>query len=414
MRTAMAADSRSRGWSAGVSGSPEGAAALANPLLALAQGVVGTFQVNFENATTSVRGGLDADLSRDVVNRIEQETSQQRARNNESLARVANAWRETRRLRALRNLGPGRSENLALFSVVRQWLVTTVEAPPQKIVLIKAHELDKPFAQEDLFVHRAVLAAGQLDPLLGDAVARGASAYRPAAAANEPAEDDPVLERITGKLAVSDPAGGEGSFIRVEVVFDTGNDDRVFEVKVAAPHEGAFPFEVAVDGPLHKLVSWRFTFVNPGWMADQRTSFTPVDVEVHAGGSSWRVYTPGPITLRPHDAEGYEWAFLPPAIARPPAAHGTEPAEQIQQLLVHLNANQPYYRLLIDLHTDPVTRFVRLAERHPQVPMPVDLRPIGVAGAHLAFLTGEDVTSPGDDEPPITPATRLAPVNASR
>ena len=138
-------------------------AASANPVLALAQSVVGAFQLSFENATTSVRGGLEADLSPDVVSRLEQETSQQRARSNESLASVANAWRETRRLRALRNLGSGRSENLALFSVVHQWLVTTVETPPQKIVLIKAHELDKPFSQEDLFAHRTVLNAGLLD-----------------------------------------------------------------------------------------------------------------------------------------------------------------------------------------------------------------------------------------------------------
>ena len=138
MQTALEADSQARRLSAGVGGPPKGAAPLTNPLMALAQNVIGSFQVNFEKATTSVRGGLDADLSRDVVNNIEQETSQKRSRSNESLASLANAWRETRRLRAVRNLSQGRAENLALFSVVRQWLVTTVEAPPQQIVLIKA------------------------------------------------------------------------------------------------------------------------------------------------------------------------------------------------------------------------------------------------------------------------------------
>ncbi len=395
MRIDTEADLQSRGWSLGVGGPPKGAAASTNPLLALAQGLVGTFQLNLANATTSVRGGQDANLSRDVVNRIEQEASEERARNNQSLANVAGEGHETRRLRALRNLGPGRTENLALFSVVRQWLVTTVEAPAQAVILIRAHEIEKSFTAEDLTLHRPVLAAGLLDPSLADALAGAGS---PPDAAEPRVGEQPWVTRVTGKLKVTDPAGGGGSYIRVAVVFD-GDTDPVFEAKVGAPYETTLPFDITVDGPLAKLAGWRFTFVNQGGMVDRRTAFTPVDVKIQVGDSWLQVESPGEIVLDSRDREGRERPFARPVIADPPVADGTPP--RMRQLLDHLNANKPYYRLLIDFFTDPVTRFVRLSQRSADFPIPKDLRPIGVAGAHLAFFTGDDVTSPGDEKRPI-------------
>ena len=251
-------------------------------------------------------------------------------------------------------------------------------------------------------MHRAVLAGGLLDSRLADAL-RSAAMSGPETKDDAPAADDRVrLDRVTGKIKVDDPAEGGGSYIRVEVGFAAkGGEPVFFKDEVAAPYERDSPFEIAVDRSLDELVSWRFTFINPGFMADQRTSFTPVDLALHAKDSSWQVDSPGQITLEPGDKHSHVSAFTPPAIEHPPKRAEAEPAGQLQQLLRHLNANRPYYRMLIDLLTDPVTRFVRLSERHPELPMPADLRPIGVAGAHLAFLTGEEGTSPGDERPPI-------------
>lgn len=401
-RTKIEAESRSRGWSAGVGGPPpagsapttggaltSAALAVANPALALAKSVVGTFQVNVENATTSLSGGMEADLSKHVTSRLEQDATQRRAASNESLARVANAWTESRRLRALRNLGEGRSENLALFSVVRQWLVTTVEVRPKRIVFIKAHELDTPFEAADLFTHRAVLADRLVDRSLIAALEEGAAAYRPSAEiAAPPAADDTRAERVTGKLVVTDPARGHKSLIRIAVLFETASGDRSFGADLTADEEGTYSFDIEVTGLVRKLAGWRFEFVNPGLVWDRRAAVIPIDVKVHAGDDAVPVEIPGPIVLAPRAPKIVGRGFTTPAAAQPAAE--AEPSAAVQRLLVHLNANRPYYRLAIDLETDPVTRFARLAARSPNVPMPADLQPVGVAGAHIAFLTGDE------------------------
>jgi len=403
MRTAMSADVSSRGRSGSIGGPAKGVAAPANPVLALVHGLTGAFQFGFENASSSMRGGLQGDLRTDVVSRLQQGTSQQRATNNESLASVVSAWRESRRLRAIRNLGEGSSENLAVFSVVRQWLVSTVEAPPKAVVLIKAHELEKPFDQADLFTHRAALAQGLLDPDLAQALTSSAKVYRPATQEAPAASQARIMaERATGKLVVGDPARGRGSKIRITVLFSTDGADQSFNQVMPAPREESLLFDIKLEGELRKVAGWRFEFINPGLKGDNRASITPVDVTIHAGGEPVKVEIPGPIVLAPGDPRTFPRGFetQTPGSASEKSA-GDKPSGDLQRLLHHLDANRPYYRLLIDLYTDPITRFVRLVGRQPRPPIPADLQPVGVAGAHLAFLTGDPVTSPRDDAPPI-------------
>ena len=89
-------------------------------------------------------------------------------------------------------------------------------------------------------------------------------------------------------------------------------------------------------------------------------------------------------------------------LTEPERPEQERPPKDVARILAHFEANRPYYRLLIDLSMDPVTRFARLMERRPQPPIPVDLQPVGVAGMHLAFLMEHESTSPGDDELPIS------------
>jgi hypothetical protein len=411
VRAKVEAESRSRGWSAGVGGPPpagstpptggavaDAALAVANPALALAKSVVGASQVKVENATTSLSGGMGADLSKHVTSRIEQDASQRRAASNESLARVANAWAESRRLRALRNLGEGRSENLALFSVVRQWLVTTLEVRPKRIVFIKAHELDQPFEPADLFLHRAVLADRLLDRNLVAALEDGAAAYGPpAAAADPPPVNNAKAERVIGKLVIADPAKGRKSVIRMAVLFETASGDRAFGLDVTADREGTYSFDIEVRGLLRKLAGWRFEFINPGLRWDHRAAVIPIEVEVHTDDGAVPVEIPGPIVLAPGAPKIVGRGFTTPGA--PPPHEAVETSGDVQRVLAHLNAKRAYYRLAIDLETDPVTRFARLAARAPHVTMPADLQPVGVAGAHLAFVTGDEGPAPEDDVP---------------
>jgi hypothetical protein len=354
----------------------------------------------------ALHGGLDADLRNDVISRLEQATTTQRVASNESLARTANAWGEARRLRALRNLGVGRSENLALFSVVRQWLVSTVETPAKSIVLIKAYELDKPFEHGDLFVHRQVLQDGLLEPELTDALDHAAAEFEPLAD-HAPAIESPpsdVVDRAKGKLVVNDPARGRGSVIKISALFEHTGVQRPFSTTVeASEQDQTVEFEIPIESqPLSQLAGWTFEFINPGhfnW--DVNAAVTPVEVELIAGEKPAKAAIPGPIALWPGAAKTFPSGLTTPNPPAPQPPAIDKQSNDVRRILAHLNANRAYYRLLIDLCMDPVSRFMHLLERQPRPPMPADLQPVGVAGAHLAFLTDEPSRSPADNKLPI-------------
>jgi hypothetical protein len=394
---------RSRGWAAALEGPPD--AASAGPLGALARGLLGTFQVNVGSAGTTMSGAIDGDLRNDVVSVLQQETTRQRASTNEFLASTVNALGETRRLRAVRNLDAGRAVNLALFSVARQWLVSTVEGATRPVVLIKVHELDRDFTHEDVFVHRRVLRARLLEPELADAIEAVATAYAaPVPAAPEPKPAARHAKQLTGRLVIADPASGKGSVIKITALLD--GRERSVEIR-AADEDTTVDFTLDLGGaPLDELHGWRFEFIKRSrWSLDENARFTPTELEIELtedGTEAVPVRIPGQVHV---------WPGMPPRTFAPglerarakaaPAPPDASSSRDLLRVLAHLDANRPYYRLMIDLDTDPVTRFTRLAERKPAVPMPADLQPVGVAGAHLAFLAAEDGTAPGKTEPPI-------------
>jgi hypothetical protein len=398
MQLATTAEQSSRDWRATIGGPPE--AASTQPLAALARQFIGNVQVNFGRTRTASSGALDADLSNQVISHLEQATTKDRLTSNRALESTVNAWAESRRLRALRNLGPGQSVNLALFSVVRQWLVSAVEESRTRVVFIRAYQIEKAFEYRDLFEHRAVLSDGLLDPKLRDGLEKAAEAYEPSPppAVDQETEPGATAERVAGKLVITDPAEGHGSTIRMSAVFESDGHERSFSTDVEASQRGTFDFEIALeDQPLSHLTGWVFEFVNPGRLdLDATAVFTPADLEIYiAGNQTVNVEIPGSINLASDKPETYPRGFSLDSAESPD--HDTPP--KVRRILDHLNANRPYYRLLIDYYTDPVTRFVRLAERQLQPPeMPADLEPVGVAGAHLAFALNESTPPPPNEK----------------
>jgi hypothetical protein len=413
MRTASSASVASRGWGIGVGGPAD--AASTNPLVALARGLVGTFQFDFGTARTAVSGAINADLRTDVISRLQQATSWQRASSNQALASSATILGESRRLRAIRNLGPGKSANLALYSVVRQWLVSTVEGPRRKVVLIKAHEIDKSFDLRDVFRHRAILSEGLLEPKLSDVLDRVAAEYQPTASREAPPEpasnqtapepaSNQTAERVTGKLVIIDPARGKDSAIEITALFDGDSGQRACSTRIKGPSEGTVDFEISLEGkPLGELSGWKFEFVNPGFLnLDLNAVITPVEVEiVISGGDLVKVAMPASIQIWPGYPKTYERGFTPPGPQDAPPGDSNELSNDARRLLDHLEANRPYYRMLIDLQMDPATRFDNLWKRNPRPPMPADMQPVGIAGVHLAFLTRDDSIFPSNTRLPI-------------
>ncbi len=403
LHTAISAEVRTRGWSASLSKPTLGAPA--NPLLALLGSLTGAAELGYESAGTTMSGAVGAGLRNQVVSRLEQATGRERDTNNRSLANEVNAWREQRRLRAIRNLGEGRTQNLALYSIARQWKVTTVEAPARPVVLIRAHDLERPFTAADVFVHREALDRGLLDRELAGALTRSAATLEldegeldpPASASAAPM----TATRAVGRLAVGDPGRGRGSVIKVSALIETDDGDQEITVDVNASREATVDFELSLDADLSRFGGWRFEFVNPRLKWDRRASITPFDVRIECDEDEpLAVDLPGPIVLSPGVPKAFGRGFDTPRMDVPDPAVKAQRSRELRRVLTHLEANRAYYRLLIDLLADPVIRFARLLQRRPRPPMPADMQPVGIAGNHLAFLVEGPGTSKGDDERP--------------
>lgn len=395
------------------------AAVSVDPIATLARAVTGAVQLGYSSNAFSSDATTRGELKRTVATRLEQSTTQDRIQNTEALANSLGRLRESRRLRALRNLTVGGTMNLALFSVVRQWIVTTVQARTRPVVFIRIHELEVPFGPKDVFLHRAVLSSVLRDTSLSAALDSCAARFVPDApgssvttprdvdAHEPPSAPEVTVRRVVGRASVADPAKGQDSYVAVRVLFrhPDGEEDEPFEDRIEARGRGAeVEISIEVNRPLRLLAGWVFEFINPGARWDTRASLTSLDVDLEVseppGDISSKLKVSLPSTIEMSVRGPRYFARGVPATA-PRAPEQTYLPRDEARLLAHLNASRAYYRLIIDLANDPASRFSQLSERAGGRPLPVDMRPVGVAGAHLAFLTDEDITSPGDDREPL-------------
>jgi hypothetical protein len=410
-----------RGFQAGVGGTSSGNTTITiDPIASLTRAVTGAVQLGYSSNSFSSSSLGHGDLKREVSNRLEQSTNLDRLQNERAVAGAVGRLRESRRLQAMRNLAGGRALNLAVFSVTRQWLVSTVQARVRPIVFIRAQDLDVPFTPEDVFVHRAALMQALHESWVKEAVERVAKQYVPSPRSYMSVDgsltDDEARESnaeimvnaFHGGFTIDDPGKGEKSVVRVRALFRNarGGDDEHFDYEVEASREGeVVEFSTNVDRPLRLLTGWSFEFINPGVRLDRHARLTSVHVELHTSlfegdppPSPIQVSLPERIDLPANYARTFARSVRTDYAQAPERYYQSA---EVARLLRYLNANLAHYRLAIDLQRDPASRFAELSKRPGGNNLPVDMRPVGVAGTHLAFLSDHPTTSPGDDPEPV-------------
>jgi hypothetical protein len=276
--------------------------------------------------------------------------------------------------------------NLALFSVVRQWLVTTVQARTRPVVFIRIHDLAVPFGAEDVFLHRAVLSAVLRDTSLSVALETCAARFVPDAALSTPSPlehaqasstAEEMVRRVVGRASVGDPARGAGSYVVIRALFRNpyGDEDERFEHRIDAEGRGDdVEISIEVNRPVRLLAGWEFEFINPGAKWDTRATLTSVDLDLEVSQppedspSRLKVSLPSTIELSVRGPRYFGRGV--PAVTRNSPEH-TYVRRDEARLLAHLNAFRPHYRLAIDLANDPASRLAQVSERAGAHALPV-------------------------------------------
>ncbi|MEZ0446906.1 hypothetical protein [Cellulomonas sp. ICMP 17802] len=399
MRVAFTSRSHARGIDLGLGGSRTTSTNPAlNPVAALISEVAGAFQVGVTNATAEAEVDSGAEVGRRISAGIDEAAGQLRAAALESLASTSNEVTDDRTLRALRSTSTHAATNLAAYSVVRQWLVSTVELDRRDVLLVEVDRLSEPLTLEDAVLHRAQLQGRLLDPALEPVLGRAAAAWVAGDHDDpEPTVPAPVrLVRLTGSVVLSDDAGGRGSSIGL--VVSSGDDERATTTTEHSLGQPPVSQPTAVDLPVD--VAWStfagigLTFHNPGVKVDRRAEVS--ELRLTATLSDGRQVPLQPwrsIELAPE-----ETSYLPPNKPLPPdrapasAADGKTPKD-LTLLLRHLNHYLSYYRFVIDVQADAMSRFSRLRLRFPGERFG-DMQPLGAVGNHLAFYTASDDVHP--------------------
>ena len=398
-------DLRTRQFEAGLSGSPaEAAATAANPIAKIIQSLTGTLQVGYSAASARSSAESRGDLARVLNNQVEQATTRARSINARALADLEGTISENRRLSALKNLGGDRALNVASFSLARQWKVSTVEARKRRIVFVRVNQLDKPFDAEEIFVHRATLVESLLDPELHESLKLCASRWHPVMAARSPnpevVVDDVTVRQARVSFDVTNPAKGRNAEVIIAAGFRNADNalDLYFDEAVdASDRHSRHEISIQINQPLRRLAVWTIVFRSDArlfrdWNARLSNLTINLDLVDSSNKSSvLRVDTPLEVALRLGDRRYFPRGV--PDVKRDDTVEDQQADVYLARLLAHLNANRTYYRCAIDLQRDPIARFIDFSARAPGGCMPADMRPAGVAGAHVAYL------SEGDPEP---------------
>jgi hypothetical protein len=381
MNQASNATATSRGVQIGLGGINSSSAALTiDPIIALTRAVTGTFQLGFSAGRSNSNATVAADLNRRLTSGIEQASTQARHAQAASLATADHSVRDTRRMRALRNMPGDTTTNLALFSVVRLWLVRTVLARPRPVVFVPIHQQDQPFVEDDVFTHHQVLRGALLDPRLTDDLDSVATDYA-VPHVPQPSEDDQQVVAFGVSYLVADP-GGPKTWVELQVPTTDGESTRVISTRLAVSEEDRLVrATVPVACPLGQLTKLTLR-MGGSLFRDRRVELADLSVVAQlADGTTIEVLRESKVALDRGNSRDFEFARVSLVIARD--------TSRTRRVLAHLNANCLYYRLALDLQRDSVSRFRSMFQHQVDGVMPIDMNPVGVAGVHLAFLAGD-------------------------
>lgn len=354
-----------------------------DPVASLAQAVTGTLQLGYSTATTSGKGRYSGEIRNELETAIQRVTTQLRSSESRIMSDAAGRLVDHRRLRVIRNPSTAQALNLAVFSLARQWRVTTKESRRARVVFVPVEELRKPFTVEEVFRYRTVLSGVLLDPELGDALENSARSYR-----RPPGGRPRQLDHIECRIAFSD-APMRGSYVSVTLEAHRAQES-VYRINARVPP--ARPGEVR-----------RFRIGSRGYREAEITGVV-LTMHANANGFDRRAEVSDLQLFAVYDdetrhpvldlEERFELLAGSEQVVplRWQTAGPVDPEAELARLLDHLDTYRHYYRLAIDLQRDAVSRFVALRERSSdgQV-LPTDMNPVGIAGAHIAFLCADRV-----------------------
>lgn len=353
-----------------------------DPVASLAQAVTGTLQLGYSSARATTAAEYGGDVRRELESAIQRVTTQLRSSRSRLSSDSVGRLLEQRRLRVIRNPSVAHTLNLAVFSVARQWRVRTREARRAPVVFVAVEDVSKPFDADEVFRYRTVLSGVLLDPQLVEPLNRTAARHL-----RTPADGVRLLTGIEGRVTFSD-APMRGSWVSITV-------------QARRVGEAMHPLDADMPSSIVPGQGYRFPIATSGY---QETELSAVLLTMHANQNGldrraeisdlqlFAVFSDGTRTTLLDLENRLELLDGRPRLLplpRPPAAP-VDPEAEEDRVLTHLDAHRHYYRLAIDLQRDAVSRFVALTGREPPVPvLPLDMNPVGVAGAHIAFLCAE-------------------------
>jgi hypothetical protein len=379
MDLVAAQTSTSRGFAAGLGSERSRSSGVSlDPIFSLARAVTGTIQVGYSSSNANLNAQEVAKAQQRVRSEVEQSTRSLRSDAARSLGESSASLVDDRLLEAIRN-PTERALNLALFTISRQWLVTTLVARKRPVVLIPIDAWEDAFDDQDIFVHRAVLEQVLLDSSLAPALNAVAASW-----GLDPAERPAArLKTVTVEAKFSDLPKGRDSGVDIDLHV-RGSDQpirwKMPRTELNAPEVRTTTVDMDIDA----LVLMAITFHNPGAVRDNLMTVDQVVVSgVDQDGKRHALLKSGPLDV---PANGTHSIAFPRR--EPEQVDGSIPARRVR---AHLDANRLHYRLAIDLARNPVDRFGLLerptSERRDGLE-PLDLNPVGIAGAHIAFVCG--------------------------
>lgn len=387
MRQATNATATSRGVQLGVGGSRANGQSLSlDPIVSLTHAVTGTFQLGFSAARSNATADIAGQLSRRLTSGLEEAAAQARRTHAASLATDQRALHNDRRLRALQNLPADATLNLALFSIVRVWLVRTAHVRTRPVVFVPIQDHAKEFDETEVFVHRALLRGVLLDPDLVpdlDHVATEFAGPRRAA----PGTDGAAVVGVIADYRLTRAAKQDKARLEMQLVSDGGDAlDGAASFTVGAQPTG--PTErvrIELHRPLSELRALTIRQSGGGWALGDRSvvlSDLTLTAEL-ADGTTVELAREPEVRVERDEKHRLDFARVKLVDARN--------TRQRDRVLTHLNAHLLYYRLALDLQRDSTSRYQLLSARPELSPRPADMNPVGVAGMHLAFITDGDV-----------------------
>ena len=391
MELTASAAARSKGFSVGLTGTNSNSATLSlDPILSLVRAVTGAFQLGYNSSSVTNTAVTTGDMLQRLSSGLDQATSQLRIDNAAAMSDAVNQLSDRRRLRALRNATGAQTLNLAVFAVNRQWLVTTAHLRTRDVMLIPVEKFDQAFAEEEIFLYAEVLTGVLLDRSLSDSLNRVAQAYVPAKA--QPAPAAPGVRNLRFGYTI-DGAPRPDAHASVQAHLVTNGNDGRSVASVLPLGTGSHEVTVFLDRPLSTLTRLMIKY-DSGHFPHHSITLKGITVVAELDDRSTQqlaveltnlsIEHEGTSTL---DFTGFTWA-------RPTTATNRD----VARVKTHLDANRSYYRLAIDLQRSDISRFTDSTFwRNAASDKQTDPHPVGIAGAHLAFLCNEQSNTTTED-----------------